>query len=244
MARKRMIDPSIWTNEKIGECSFLERLLYIGLISQADDSGRGKANTKWLKAVLFPYDDTEPGEITAGLMNLSRQGLILLYSADGCQYYALPTWHRWQVINKPTPSKIPAPICSTPAPLPEDYGKPTVALPPNRIERNKIERNREEENTHARETFGTFKNVLLSPEDQKLLEKHIPRKTDRDFYIEQLSCYLSQSGKSYASHAAVMIKWYQKDHAAPANSYSGKHDYNPEDFAADYTDIFDPSAMP
>ena len=57
MARKRMIDPSFWTDEKLGECSVNERYLFMGLISNADDEGYGRANPKLLKSLLFPYDD-------------------------------------------------------------------------------------------------------------------------------------------------------------------------------------------
>ena len=39
-----MIDPNFWTDEKLGECSIQERLLFMGLISNADDEGYGRAN--------------------------------------------------------------------------------------------------------------------------------------------------------------------------------------------------------
>lgn len=57
MARKRMIDPGIWTSEDFANLSMLARLVWVGLISNADDEGRGKANTAYLKSQLFPYDD-------------------------------------------------------------------------------------------------------------------------------------------------------------------------------------------
>ena len=40
MPRRRMIDPQIWRNEKIGSLSDTGRLLFIGIFSQADDDGR------------------------------------------------------------------------------------------------------------------------------------------------------------------------------------------------------------
>ena len=50
MARKRMIDPNFWTDEKLGECSIQERLLFMGLIGNANDEGYGRANSKLIKA--------------------------------------------------------------------------------------------------------------------------------------------------------------------------------------------------
>ena len=57
MARKRMIDPQIWVIEDFSKLSFLSRLIWIGLISNADDEGRGKANISYLKSQLFPSDE-------------------------------------------------------------------------------------------------------------------------------------------------------------------------------------------
>ena len=57
MARKRMIDPSIWINEDFGTLSSLADLVFIGLFSIADDEGRCKASLASIKAVRFPYKD-------------------------------------------------------------------------------------------------------------------------------------------------------------------------------------------
>lgn len=45
MARKRMIDPSIWINEDFGTLSNLAKLVFIGLFSLADDEGRRKSKS-------------------------------------------------------------------------------------------------------------------------------------------------------------------------------------------------------
>ena len=44
MARKRMIDPGIWQSEDFAKMSTLGKLVFIGLFSNADDEGRGRAN--------------------------------------------------------------------------------------------------------------------------------------------------------------------------------------------------------
>lgn len=41
MARIRSLKPVIWESEKVGRMSALSRLNFIGLISLADDHGRG-----------------------------------------------------------------------------------------------------------------------------------------------------------------------------------------------------------
>ena len=43
MARRRMIDPNFWESEDVSRLSLFARLLFIGMISNADDEGRGRA---------------------------------------------------------------------------------------------------------------------------------------------------------------------------------------------------------
>lgn len=107
MARKRMIDPSFWTDEKVGECSIEERLLFMGLISNADDEGYGRASPKLLKSLIFPYDDIEIDQISQCLGHLTRSNMVTLYQYEGQNYYKVKNFLKYQVINKPTKTKFP-----------------------------------------------------------------------------------------------------------------------------------------
>ena len=107
MARKRMIDPNFWTDEKLGECSRDERLLFMGLISNADDEGYGRANLKLLKSLIFPYDDLQIYDLEKWISHLGRLHIVLLFKYDKQTYYNLPNFLKHQTINKPTKSTIP-----------------------------------------------------------------------------------------------------------------------------------------
>ena len=108
MARKRMIDPNFWRDEKLGECSIQERLLFMGLISNADDEGYGRANPKLLKADIFPYDDLRVSDVEKWLSHLGGLNIVALYEYNGQTYYYLPNFLRHQTINKPTKSIYPS----------------------------------------------------------------------------------------------------------------------------------------
>ena len=110
MPRKRQIDPGIWTNEGFVSLCHSARLLYIGLISHADDDGRIKAGALYLKCALFPADDCALDDVAGWLDSIAAARLVLLNEADGEPYAALPTWHKHQYITKRLPSKIPAPV--------------------------------------------------------------------------------------------------------------------------------------
>lgn len=107
MARKRMIDPSFWTDEKLGECSKDERLLFMGLISNADDEGYGRANPKLLKSLIFPYDDLRASDLEKWLSHLGGLNIVVLYKHKEQTYYYLPNFLKHQTINKPTGTSFP-----------------------------------------------------------------------------------------------------------------------------------------
>jgi len=96
MARKRMIDPSIWTNEKFGTLSTLAQVLFIGMISNADDEGRLKASSKYIKAVILPYSEHPYDTLTIPLRDLYDTGMVVPYTVDNIEYAYFPKSHIYQ----------------------------------------------------------------------------------------------------------------------------------------------------
>lgn len=135
-----MIDPSFWTDEKLGECSIQERLLFMGLISNADDEGYGRANPKLLKSLIFPYDDLRASDLEKWLSHLGGLHIVVLYEYNGQTYYNLPNFLKHQTINKPTETSFPRLDTDGVRVLTEYYGSTTVALPPKRKEEKRIEK--------------------------------------------------------------------------------------------------------
>lgn len=110
MARKRMIDPSFWTDEKLGLLTPMHRLLFMGLISNADDEGRLQGHPALVKSMIFPYDvDITHQQVEKWLIDLHNEGLILIYEVGKQRYIWIPNFLKYQQINRPTPSKLPAP---------------------------------------------------------------------------------------------------------------------------------------
>jgi hypothetical protein len=124
MARKRMIDPSFWEDEKLGTLEPMARLLFMGLISQADDEGRLKGHPSLLRSIIFPYDhDITLPQLDDWLTLLSADNrkLITRYEVDNQKYIFIRNFKKHQTINKPQKSKLPS--------IPEDYGSTTVVVP-------------------------------------------------------------------------------------------------------------------
>lgn len=206
MARKRMIDPDFWTDEKLGLCKRDERLFFMGLISNADDDGRGRGNIKLLKATIFPYDDDlKVKDIEQMACSLMEKGMVIFYVVDGQDFYCLPNFPKHQVINKPTTSKIPeVPLNREEVVLPDYYRSPTVTLPPNRIEENRKEKKGREEK-RARADYVS----MTDKEYQSLLDKFGEANTlDK---IENLNLYKGSKGVKYDSDYLTILAWDRKD---------------------------------
>jgi hypothetical protein len=124
MARYRTIKPEFWEDEKLGQLSVLARLTFAGLFSQADDEGRGRGSTAALHRVLHGFArDVTREQMQAALGEIEAGGFAQFYDLGGQRYYFVPNFLKHQVINKPLPSKLPAP-----PPLPEDSHTATVGL--------------------------------------------------------------------------------------------------------------------
>lgn len=83
------------------------------------------------------------------------------------------------------------------------------------LEENRIEENRIEE---TKECYGENKNVKLTPvEYNKLKQKYGKGATNR--LIEELSDYISSSGKRYKSHVAVIRNWARRKGVEEVKSY-------------------------
>lgn len=107
MARIRTIKPGFFLNEQLAELPYEDRLLFIGLWTQADRAGRLEDRPLRLKATLFPYDDLM---IDDCLGRLAHAGLILRYERGGMRLIAIPSWEKHQQPHfKEIPSELPAP---------------------------------------------------------------------------------------------------------------------------------------
>lgn len=109
MARIRSIKPESFDDEDLCALPFSHRWCYVGLMTQADRSGRMEDRPKRLKARLFPYDDVN---MDAMLMDLARAGFIVRYVVTGRAYIAIrpSSWAKHQYIRNNEPaSTIPAP---------------------------------------------------------------------------------------------------------------------------------------
>ena len=105
----RIIKESTFGSEKIAELSDFEFRLWVGLITQADDAGRGDARPAIIKGRVFPLRDRVTAkDIDTALHGLAAKGCVSLYMVGGKPYFWFPTWAAHQRVRECKP-KYPGP---------------------------------------------------------------------------------------------------------------------------------------
>ena len=109
MARIRSIKPGFFGSEDVTALTFRARLTWIGLWTYCDDHGRGKDNTKLIKAAVWPLDEVSLQDVDDDLAELARHKRIVRYRDGAQRLLAVTTWHFHQSVNRPGKTTIPAP---------------------------------------------------------------------------------------------------------------------------------------
>ncbi|MCI8486194.1 MAG: hypothetical protein HFJ20_03705 [Clostridia bacterium] len=186
MARKRMIDPSIWQSEDFSRLSTLGKLVFIGLFSLADDEGRGRCNPVYLKSTLFPYEEgIRSADIDKTLSEISSNMSVIFYSCDGSSYYSLYNWNTWQKIDRPSESKIPEYNSEVMQRLfVEQSSNNHRAIAPNK-NKKRIEDNKNIKEDNRNRIVEIYNSICVNlPQIQKLTDK---RKKAIDSFIKEFT---------------------------------------------------------
>lgn len=105
----RIIKESLCSSEKIASLSDFEFRLWVGLITQVDDAGRGDARPAIIKGRVFPFRERlSIKDIDAALQALEAKGCVSLYTVDGKPYFLFPGWVKHQRVRDCKP-KYPEP---------------------------------------------------------------------------------------------------------------------------------------
>lgn len=100
MARIRTIKPEIWGDEKFGMLATVDQLVYIGLISNADDAGRLVDSVRSIDGLIWPYDESRSAR--ESIANLSRATLIKRgVTASGQKVIQIVGWKDHQKVDRP-----------------------------------------------------------------------------------------------------------------------------------------------
>lgn len=185
-----MIDPSFWTDEKLGTLSPYVRLLFMGLISQADDDGRLNGHPALIRSLIFPYDmDITVNDVEEWLASLHERNVILRYEVDHQKYIAVINFSKHQTINKKQDSKLPPPVN-------DDYGSTTVVVdgadgnaPAQKKRREEEEKRKESEEEEEEVSSSSSEYESFFSAHKRLFKFDLSQ-----HQVEAVSAYIDQDG--------------------------------------------------
>jgi hypothetical protein len=124
MARIRTLKPEYWQDEKLSPLPPLTRLVFLGLISQADDAGRLVDSVRLIDGLLFPQTEDSCAE---SLQLLASLGVISRGPTEsGQRIIQVVGWHH-QKVDHPNLSAALPPILD-PGPSPKRRRKSPDSL--------------------------------------------------------------------------------------------------------------------
>src|SRR5690348_8499174 len=109
MSRIRTIKPEAFESLTLARVPIPARWLFAGLWTMADDEGRLHDSPPLIRSKVFPVEDVPLEQITEWLNALIGETHLCRYvTPEGVALLHIPGWHTHQVINRPTPTRLPA----------------------------------------------------------------------------------------------------------------------------------------
>jgi hypothetical protein len=107
VSRIRTIKPEMWASDDFHALSTEGQLLFIYLISNADDDGRLKTSPENLARLVGR--DIDSDSVATQIAVMGRRGMAMFYRIAGATYIALTNFRAHQKIDKPRDSSLPPP---------------------------------------------------------------------------------------------------------------------------------------
>ena len=164
-----MISPNFWQSENVSKLSIPARLLLVGMISNADDYGRGRATPAFLKSICFTYDNVSIRLIKNYLKMIYANISVIEYQVNGSAYYMFTKWTDFQRVDKPQPSSIPPPVSTDSQNDSENGSQNSYGASKDSISKEKIK----EVEVKTKETFRESEDSNNNVSDDKTLKEKI-----------------------------------------------------------------------
>lgn len=106
----RTLKRVFFADEKLTTVPRATRLTFLGLIANADDYGRLRADPRLLKASIYPLDeDITASDVSSELDELESIDRIRRYEVEGTLFLEIANFDKHQVMNRKYASDVPAP---------------------------------------------------------------------------------------------------------------------------------------
>lgn len=189
MIRRRMINPSIWQDPSFNGVCIEARLLFIGMLSNADDDGYLRADAGSLKRTVFGFDAFTREEVGAWLDQLSSFRSMHFYEIDGEKYAHFVKWKRYQLLRDDRRVPSEHPVCVKCV----SSGQPTAAEGKGReVKESKVKGREESGVAGATTPKGLAKEFFESDAKRvEFAEALILKGLRREFVLQELAKFVN-----------------------------------------------------
>jgi len=194
MQQWRKLHLQIWDNPQVMKLPLQARILYLHMISIADDHGRFIADGAVLRKA-FIFDDYNCEQVGGWRGTIERAGLIKTYEKDGELYAYHPNWKEYQG-GRGTPIRPDRKKSAIPTPYqPIANQSPTDCQPTADEKQTQKERKKEIER----------KNIPLNGEDKSIKNDEYKRISDQISY-EMEKTFRTISEDKWPKMSFIMLK--------------------------------------
>lgn len=193
-----MIYGKIYANAELNMLPIEARYLYIGTLVLADDDGRLRADSRYLRGQIFSFDEgITSANVETWLSNLHEAGQIDIYEADGVKVLLHPKWKEYQKIRSDMydRSKLPPPLLDRN----EDVTGAVHKLSKDKLSKDK-------------ETAALAYLTSIPIEDlSELTKKYDASSAQVKRKAEQMANYCAAKGKAYKNYRAFLENGLDRD---------------------------------
>jgi hypothetical protein len=208
-SQRRMIYSSLYANAELNMLPLEIRYLYIGTIVLADDMGKMRADSRYIRGQIFSFDEKITSEMVENwLCILNDLGQISVYEVGGVKVLKHPKWHIYQRIRKDLKTKS-----KLPEPLRDRNGDVTGTL----LNISKDKRSKEKV-IEANQSIE-FLSQLPTQDLQELSQKYKISPRGIQSKATDLKLYCESKAKTYKNYRAFLENAIRKDQLKLRNDY-------------------------
>ena len=161
------------------------------------------------------------------LQKLAEMGCILIESNSQYSVITICNWDEYQ--TEDSEKELPSDYQVTGKEQPSDSQVTAKEQPSDTNKKvKKVQKVKNKEKDIERKKYGQFMNVLLTDDEKGKLEELF--KESSKGKIENLSLYLSSTGKKYSSHYATILSWARRDQEKTPNKKDNNNGFDQRDY--------------
>jgi hypothetical protein len=202
-----MLYASVWESPEFVKLSLQARLLYIGMITFADDDGRLRGSSELLKSKVFPEDTIITSKMVRVWMNeIVKVGLITFYKVKEEYYIEHPKWLKYQRIRGDIYEES-----NIPAPQKNRNKKVTQTLRKPRTGKVRLGKDREEKGEVALKRSPRYLKEIPEEDLNEFHERFDCSKSAIKSKGEDLALWCESKGKAKRDYRAFLLVALKKD---------------------------------